>query len=202
MAQDAVARWYWQIDTLSVNSIPADYRHRMNFYYYWRPGKTADMCNGCAGTLPDTFWADANFADTGAILFPPKSYGHEYAGGCADMVGPYQSHFKASGYAGWGRVMVHESGHAVFGLTDTYCGHTGYHLDYPVTNVWQSEDECRSVIQASGGDPGQCRAICSDGSWTTNWKWDPDPDLMNDHWNGMFGQRDVGKINYIFQTWT
>jgi hypothetical protein len=34
------------------------------------------------------------------------------------------------------------------------------------------------------------------------WKWDPDPDLMHDHWNGNFGPRDVGKINYIFQTYT
>lgn len=210
VAQDAVANWYWKMDTYSVNSIPADYRHRINFYYYWRPGKTADMCGSCAGDLPDTFWTDASFADVGAILYPPRGYGKEYAGGCADKLGPTKSHFKAPGWVGWGKVMLHESGHAVFSLVDTYCGDTYYEQNDPFTNVWSSETACKNDIKSKGGDQSQCRQILADDPNTAKnpdcsksfWKWDPDPDLMHDHWNGNFGPRDVRKINYIFQTYT
>jgi hypothetical protein len=210
VAQDAIANWYWEMDTFSANSIPADYRHRMNFYYYWRPGKPADMCGSCAGDLPDTFWTDAYFADVGAILYPPKGYGKEYAGGCADMLGPSKSHFKAPGYVSWGKVILHESGHAVFALVDTYCGDTHYEQNDPFTNVWSSETACKNDLKSKGGDQTKCRQILYDDPGTVKnpdctkdfWKWDPDPDLMNDHFGGNFGPRDVAKINYIFQTWT
>jgi len=210
VAQDAVANWYWKMDAFSMKSIPADYRHRINFYYYWQPGKTANMCGSCAGDLPDTFWTDASFADVGAILYPPRGYGKEYSGGCADQLGPTKSHFKAPGWVGWGKVVLHESGHAVFSLVDTYCGDTYYGQNDPFTNVWSSETACKNEMQSKGGDPATCRQILADDPNTAKnpdcskdfWKWDPDPDLMNDHWSGNFGPRDVGKINYIFQTYT
>jgi hypothetical protein len=210
VAQDAVANWYWKMDTYSANAIPADYRHRINFYYYWRPGKTADMCGSCAGDLPDTFWTDASFADVGAILYPQRGYGKEYAGGCADKLGPDKSHFKAPGWVGYGKVILHESGHAVFSLVDTYCGDTHYEQNDPFTNVWSSETACKNELKSKGGDQTKCRQILADDPNTAKnpdcsrnfWKWDPDPDLMNDHWNGNFGPRDGGKINYIFMTYT
>ncbi len=210
VAQDAVVNWYWQIHALSNQSLPADYRQRINFYYYWRSGKTADMCGSCAGDLPDTFWTDASLADVGAILYPPRGYGNEYAGGCADQLGPEKSHFKAPGWVNWGKVILHESGHAVFGIADTYCGNTYYTQNDPFANVWSSEAACINDLKSKGGDTSRCRQIVwEDPATAANpdctksyWKWDPDPDLMNDHFAGFFGTRSVGKINHIFLTYT
>jgi hypothetical protein len=207
VAQDVVANWYWKLDTLSAGSIPDDYRTRFNFYYYWRPGSPADAMASCAGDLPATFWTDAPFTDVAAILYPPKwEGGYTYAGGCANMLGPYKSTFKAPGYVSHGAVVIHESGHAVFGVADTYCGDTCYAQNEPFANIWTSESACRNEIKSKGGNPDSCRQIVYDDPATTKnpdcsknfWKWDPDPDMMNNHWEGTFGPRSVRRINYIF----
>jgi hypothetical protein len=207
VAQDAVANWYWKLEGLSTGSIPVDYRNRFNFYYYWNPADPADAFGSCAGNLPSNFWTDASFADVGAILYPPYwENGKSYAGGCADKLGPWKSHFKAAGYTAHGAVVIHESGHAVFGIVDTYCGDTHYEQNDPFANVWSSETACRDDVKSKGGNPDSCRQILADDPNTYKnpdcsksfWKWDPDPDMMNTHWTGSFGPRGVRHMNYVF----
>jgi hypothetical protein len=211
IAQNQVLNGYWKLDSLSVNPIPSDYRQRFNFYYYWRPGKTGDAFSSCAGDLPDTFWTDAYFADVGGILYPPNwAGGSTTLGGCA-FLGPAKSHYKACGLVGQEVIPVHEAGHAVFSVIDTYCGDTHYEQNNPLTNVWDSEAACISEIQSTGGDTSRCRQILWDDPATNLypdcgkpfWKWDPDPDIMNDpQGGGKFGPRGVAKINHIFSVWT
>lgn len=216
VATDAVTNWYWKLDTLSSLPIPADFRDRFNFYYYWDPYSAGDAMASCAGSLPSGFWTNAPFADVGAILYPPtwekSSDGnyYSYAGGCADKLGPFKSHFKAPGYGNHGAVVIHESGHAVFGLGDTYCGDTWYGYIDPKANHWPYKNWCEIDVKNAGLDPSKCRQIIYDDPATTTnpdcskdfWKWDPDPDLMNDHWIGKFGPRGVERINYIFNEYT
>jgi hypothetical protein len=214
IALNQILNGYWKLDTLSTNVIPADYRHRFNFYYYWRPGYTGDAWPSlaCAGNLPSTFWTDAYFADVGAILYPENfAGGYTTLNGCADMLGPTKSHYKACGLAGYETVPVHEAGHAVFAVVDTYCGNTHYEQNEPSTNVWSSETACINDIKSKSGDTSKCRQILWDDPATSInpdctkafWKWDPDPDMMNDpQGGGKFGPRGVAKINYILQTWT
>jgi hypothetical protein len=213
IAQNQIINGYWKLDALSTNALPADYRHRMNFYYYWRPGYTGDAWSAnCAGDLPSTFWTDAYFADVGAILYPENfKGGWTTLAGCADMLGPTKSHYKACGLAGYETIPVHEAGHAVFGTVDTYCGDTSYSQNDPFANVWSSQTACINDLKSKGGDTSKCRQIIWDDPATAAnpdctksfWRWDPDPDMMREPDNGgKFGPRSVAKINTIFQTWT
>jgi hypothetical protein len=216
VATDAVTKWYWNLDTLSSQPIPADYRDRFNFYYYWDPYSTANAMSTCAGDLPSGFWTNAPFADVGGILYPPTweqasdGFWYSYSGGCADKLGPSKSHFKAPGYVDHGAVVIHESGHAVFGLGDTYCGNTWYGYIDPLANHWPYKNWCEIDVKNAGLDPATCRQIIYDDPKTAInpdcskdfWKWDPDPDLMNDHFTGKFGPRGTGRINFIFGEYT
>jgi hypothetical protein len=212
IARNQVINGYWKLDVLSTNAIPSDYRHRFNFYYYWRPGKTGDAWSTCAGDLPDTFWTDAYFADVGAILYPANfAGGTSTLAGCADILGPTKSHYKACGLAGYETIPVHEAGHAVFGTVDTYCGDTYYEENDPFANVWDSEASCQNDLKSKGGDTSRCRQITWDDPGTavspdcskSFWRHDPDPDMMRQpDSGGLFGPRSVGKINHIFGTWT
>jgi hypothetical protein len=214
IAQNQILNGYWKLDALSTNALPADYRQRINFYYYWRPGYTGDAwSSACAGDLPSTFWTDAYFADVGAIMYPANFAGGKGTtlAGCADILGPSKSHYKACGLAGQETIPVHEAGHAVFGIVDTYCGDTYYGQNDPFANVWSSQTACINDLKSKGGDTSKCRQILWDDPATTAnpdctksfWRWDPDPDLMREPQNGgKFGPRGVAKINHIFQTWT
>jgi hypothetical protein len=208
LVQEAVLNYYWNLQASSSNTLRPDYRERMNFYYYWRPGKTAETCGSCAGTLPDTFWTDAYFADVAGILYPPTTPGYPGCHGCASMLGPAKSQFAAPGYDRSGRITVHETGHAVFALVDTYCGDTYYTQNNPHPNVWASHQDCFISMLLTNRNPTQCRQILYDNPNTAKnpdcsrefWKWDPDPDLMRTL-DGQFHLMSVNKINYIFDTY-
>jgi hypothetical protein len=214
IARNQILNGYWKLDALSANALPSDYRNRFNFYYYWRPGYTGDAwSSACAGDLPSTFWTDAYFADVGAIMYPANFAGGKGTtlAGCADMLGPSKSHYKACGLAGYETIPVHEAGHAVFGIVDTYCGDTSYSQNDPFANVWSSQTACINDLKSKGGDTSKCRQILWDDTATSAnpdctksfWRWDPDPDMMREPDNGgKFGPRSVAKINTIFQKWT
>ena len=52
-------------------------------------------------------------------------------------------------------IFLHESGHVVFGLIDTYCGDTYYVENSPFPNVWDSENSCKdSARRLEGWDSG------------------------------------------------
>ncbi len=139
---------FLSLDTLTTGSqgLPKDFRERFNFYYYWDPVSFADAFDGCAGSLPQKFWNDAPFTDVAIILYP--SYEGFYSGspcepnGCANGLGPGSgSWLKAP--ADSPMIFLHESGHVVFGLIDTYCGDTYYVENSPFPNVWDSENSCK-----------------------------------------------------------
>lgn len=216
VATDAVTNWYWKLDTLSSEPLLPDYRERFNFYYYWDPLDTGDAMGSCSGVTPKNFWTNAPFTDVAAILYPPTwekasdGFYYSYAGGCANKLGPVKSTFKAPGYVSHGAVVVHESGHAVFGLGDTYCGNTYYGYIDPKANVWPLKGWCETDAKNQGLSISNCRQISYDDPTTTTnpdcskdfWKWDPDPDMMNQHFQGKFGPRGVGRINFIFNEYT
>jgi hypothetical protein len=210
---DKVNSIFLTLDTLTSGSVglPKDFRERFNFYYYWDNEDFADAFNGCAGTLPDEFWNEAPFTDVAIILYP--SYEGSYSGtpcepnGCANGLGPGSgSWLKAP--ADSPMIFLHESGHVVFGLIDTYCGDTYYIENSPFPNVWSSEYSCKKNAEKEGWDSASCRQILK----TTNirsknscvktfWRVDPDPDIMGSGaYSGRFGNASTSHIRYIFDT--
>lgn len=188
--------------------LPGDISTRFNFYYYWDPDDPADAFNGCAGSLPDLFWDYAPFTDTAIILYPDYRGYYTGAGceppGCANGLGP-GSHVWIKAPATTGPILLHESGHGIFGLIDTYCGDTYYEENKPFPNVWESERSCTAQARESGWDQKGCRQIGQPGTGTGTlscqkpfWRWDPEPDIMGTGaYKGTFGNASTARIRHI-----
>jgi hypothetical protein len=194
--------------TLNQSCLPEDALNRFNFYYYSDPGDYADAFSGCAGTLPEDFWEEAPFTDVAIILYP--TYTGVYSGppcepnGCSSSMGPgINSWFKAP--ADSGSVFMHEAGHAVFGLIDTYCGETYYAENDPNPNVWSSQSGCVMAAMKNNWDPLQCRKIVRPANKGTTaacqkdfWRYDPEPDIMgNSILSGKFGNASTLHVHYM-----
>ncbi len=204
---------FLNLDTRTSASVdlPKDFRERFNFYYYWDTGSYADAFDGCAGTLPIEFWNDAPFTDVAIILYP--TYEGFYTGspcepnGCANGLGPGSgSWLKAP--ADSPMIFLHESGHVVFGLIDTYCGDTYYVENSPFPNIWGSEYSCKKNAEQENWDPSSCRQILKPASSRSKdpcvknfWRVDPDPDIMGSGaYSGRFGNASTSHIRLIFDT--
>jgi len=200
--KELIHKWYLKLDTLVSEPIPGDFKERFNFYYYWDSDNFGDAFVGCNGELPENFWSVAPFADVAGILYPPFYVdGSTSAAGCSG-VGP-RSHFKAPGFHGY--VTIHESGHAIFGLMDEYCGETAYGQNDPYPNAWSSESNCRDDVSDEDWNPDDCRQIMWDDPDTPEadcskdyWRWNPDPEIMECAC-GTFGPVCVRRINYVLE---
>ncbi len=94
--------------------------------------------------------------------------------------------FTAEGYTT--QAFIHESGHAIFGLSDEYEGDTSYHLASPFPNIWPDllpspstgKLSCETDVASYGGDVTQCNEFCNDPSdcgfgW---WRYSTDTVVM------------------------
>jgi hypothetical protein len=202
-----------RLDTLTSAQVglPSDYADRFNFYYYWDPEDQADAFDGCAGKLPEQFRKNAPATDVAIILYP--SYLGRYSGSpcepnaCANGLGPGSgSQLKAP--VDSSMIFLHESGHVVFGLIDTYCGPTYYRENTPSPNVWSTLDACMTSAAQEHWDTSECRQITKPATSRTPvacvknfWKLDPDPDIMGSGaYSGRFGNASTLHIRYMLDT--
>ena len=202
-----------RLDTLTSAQVglPSDYADRFNFYYYWDPEDKADAFDGCAGKLPEQFRKNAPATDVAIILYP--SYLGMYSGSpcepnaCANGLGPGSgSQLKAP--ADSTMIFLHESGHVVFGLIDTYCGPTYYRENSPSPNVWSTLDACMTSAAQEHWSTSECRQITKPATSRTPeacvknfWKLDPDPDIMGSGaYTGRFGNASTLHIRYMLDT--
>jgi hypothetical protein len=190
--------------TSLADPLPQDYRDHFNFYYYYDPSAPADAFSGCSGTIPKQYWDQVTFSDVTVILYP--SYQGRYSDtacqptGCTQDTGSGHTVMKVP--ADQPALVKHETGHAAFGLIDTYCGDTYYYQNEPYPNVWESRESCRADAQQHNRDPGMCRQIqkssASSRSCVRNyWQWDPAPDIMATGYSGTFGSAATQRINYV-----
>jgi hypothetical protein len=208
-----ISTLFFRLDTLTSAEVglPADYYSRFNFYYYWDPDNFADAFDGCAGKLPDQFRKNAPATDVAIILYP--SYLGFYSStscepnACANGLGPGSgSWLKAP--ADSSMIFLHESGHVVFGLIDTYCGETYYKENTPSPNVWSTQDACMTTARQERWNTSGCRQITKPAGSRTKeicvknfWKWDPDPDIMGSGaYSGRFGNASTLHIRYMLDT--
>ena len=61
-------------------------------------------------------------------------------------------------------LLVHESGHFLFGLSDEYVG-GGYDATMPCNNVYQSQQACQSAAPGVGATAAQCAQIGTTAFW-------------------------------------
>jgi hypothetical protein len=186
--------------TDKTEPIPADYRDRFNIYYYYDPTRFADAFDGCAGTVPEKFWKTVPFADVVVILYP-SYYGLDTGTPCEPngCVNPGTGRSWMKTPADQNVLFLHETGHAIFGLVDTYCGDTEYWQNDPYPNVWSSQENCEKDAINNSWDPSSCRQIQGTSPTCTKqfWRWDPDPDIMHNGYSGTFGKASTSRITYI-----
>ena len=246
-AHTLVRDWYLKLDTLTVAAIPDDYKERFNFYYDTSFGRE-DICAGelpgegdyiawvatctisctlvplgfgciCWDFEPDHFWRYASFADVGAIIVDGPASGED-AVGCAYPLGPPSGtghHFIASGP----EIVMHENGHALFGLIDEYDSEeagndTWYDLEWQYmfpdepSNVWRNDwgtegiPRCEDFAGDYGLDSSGCTVFTTPGYHLPGYvRLDPDPDYMNDQSaaGALFQGADTVVINDVFATW-
>lgn len=60
--------------------------------------------------------------------------------------------------------IIHESGHAIFGLADEYCCGSFYNTSNPFPNIWPSKEDCERDISAYGYIENMCDQFC-DKTW-------------------------------------
>ena len=187
--------------TDKTEPIPADYRDRFNIYYYYDPSEFADAFSGCAGTVPEKFWKTVPSADLVIILYPTY-YSRDTGAPCEPngCVNPGTGRSWMKIAADQKVLFMHESGHAVFGLIDSYCGGTIYWQNEPDANVWSSQKSCVEDVINNSWDSSACRQIEQNdpnACITQFWRWDPDPDIMHDGYSGTFGKASTRRITYI-----
>ncbi|MFA6332151.1 MAG: PEGA domain-containing protein [Methanoregula sp.] len=190
--------------TDKTDPIPGDYRDRFNIYYYYDSTLFADAFDGSAGTVPESLWEKASFADIVIILYPTY-YTPDTGAPCEPNGGvhPGTGRIWMKTPADQNVLFLHESGHAIFGLIDTYCGSTEYWQNDPDPNVWSSEAGCVKDATAHSWDPSACRKIqqVNPASCTKQfWRWDPDPDIMREGYSGTFGKASTQRITSILNT--
>ncbi len=119
----------------------ANNKCKFNFYYHPEDGNYVEVCS--KWDLPASFWKDCSFADTAAIIFK----GGDRA--CSSTV------FSAP--RGSPKVVVHETGHNIFGMADEYCCDGGYWQPSPgQPNIYTSKAACQSM----SSNPSACDNFC------------------------------------------
>jgi len=199
-----ISRTYLNLGAVTDPSepLPEGYREKFNFYYYFDPSAPGDAFDGCSGSVPASYWNDVTFADVTVLLYP--AYHGSYNNASCQPVGCFQSSGTGRGVmkipADRTTLFFHETGHALFGLVDTYCGDTWYYENDPYPNLWSSLASCQSGASANGRDPALCRPIKENSTvscYGEYWRWDPDPDIMAEAYDGQFGSAATRRIDHV-----
>ena len=135
------------------------------------PAPTAadPTATNCVLTAPANFASDYSWRNAGAILHSDTF--RDCASG-----GVFSTEPTSLG------TVLHETGHAAFGLADEYCCDGGYFENSPFPDLWDTLAECQSDAPALGRTAADCRTItdprpATPKNWFTS---EPTPnDLMN-----------------------
>lgn len=132
---DIIFDGYFGNDAYDENSC------KFNFWYYPKEGDYREVCE--AWDLPAGYDTDCAFADSAVIVFT----GSDRA--CSGPI--FSTPDDSPG------VVVHETGHKIFGMKDEYCCDGGYgQPSDPYPNIFTSEAQC----QAKSANPSDCYNFC------------------------------------------
>ncbi|MCX9084296.1 MAG: hypothetical protein OIN87_05780 [Candidatus Methanoperedens sp.] len=183
---NSIKNGYYASDPIFKN------RNKFNFYYFKNTVNVGTKTiPGVSGTLCDwsapSGWGGVTFADSGAII-------HRFD--CRDSAGGGLFSSEWNSY----RTLVHESGHAIFGIADEYCCDSYYFEPSPNPNIWNTLAKCKNAATANGWNPNDCVKL-TDGTSSINWwKSDPEPDIMKTGGGTVwaFNRADMRNLNWLF----
>jgi len=182
-AVDMIVNGYW------ANSVFSKYANRLNFYYDMSQSYETNHFEGyicyelVAGQNGIQFNGNTAFTDVGVIVmkdYKATNECHESDFGLADGRDNANNIFTSSStvaamvhHPSDYSTLIHESGHATFGLREEYYYRGAEREDFHKhSNVFNSQDNCTKWSKT----PDKCSAI---GGVNNFWKSDPDTDAMS-----------------------
>jgi len=127
------------------NTVLAPRPSAFNFYVHNGQGDYEEVCDHW--TLPSGFSSDCPFADNNVIVHLDNE--RDCASG-----NTFSTEFDGN------RTVVHESGHAVFGMKDEYCCDGGYSELGRLPNIFESQANCQAYATSIGSAPANCFEFC------------------------------------------
>ncbi len=162
---------------------------KINFYYIQEEG----FIDWPYWSLepPNNFFTECSFYDA-AVMLHTDSH-RDFASG----------KIFSSEYYNYGTIM-HEFGHALFGLADEYGNDSYYFVPEPYPNIYSNETFCRDDATNEGWNPNDCDNFCPANAGNCGngwWRSDPLPDIMEDDGDNIvppFQRADVRNIYWTF----
>ena len=169
------------------------YQDKFNFWLAQDFGVARGFGNGnpCVSE-PENWGSTYSFSEAGGVL---------HTDSLRDCAYPSKRIFSAESFNP--NVLMHEAGHAAFGLADEYCCDSYYFEPNPLPNLYSGLANCQSdVINLQPFDlrlgvPERGSAACrSLGAGSSSFKSDPDDDLMNN--NGRIQAGELRRMEWVF----
>lgn len=142
---------YFKYDEFKV------WRGNLNFYYSGRQGNYEEMCSF---TDPPNMAELTAVGDSIAIL-------HQ-----SDLR-DCKSGDRFSSEINYDKTLVHETGHALFGLKDEYCCDSSYSQQACEPNLYSSLANCQNDAGGVGYPQGDCTKLTKNGNSVNFWRIDP-----------------------------
>lgn len=174
------------IDTHAASTQDFFLRNHDKFNFWIAPttGQSQDSDGDCSPEADEIPFADAQ-----ALL---------HSAGFRDCALPSQHLFTSEPTSA--ATVLHETGHAAFGLADEYCCDGGYFQSDTDPNVYEEPEDCTADAPSLGRTASACREFDE----VVDWWFDPDwsvseptvDDLMNDR--GQPQAADTRRMNALF----
>ena len=147
-----VTHVYLNSSKYAANFDSTNFQKKFNIYYYWDPNSFGNVeTHNEIDFLPKNFWQNTDgIPDVVGIIVPG---GDQVGSGYSKQLG-FSETQKSIFFVGQLTdkdnnyyEVTHESGHSVFGLSDTYCGGATHYSDRgPYSNIWKSKEDCKKNI--------------------------------------------------------
>jgi hypothetical protein len=135
-----------------------NYRGLYNFYYSGFQGNYEELC---VFTDPTNMANLTAIGDTIAILHQTD-------------LRDCRSGNKMSSEIDYDKTLIHESGHALFGLQDEYCCDSNYAEQACVANIWNSLAGCEADATDISHPASNCTQLCDSATCINFWYIDPE----------------------------
>jgi hypothetical protein len=131
-----------------------------NMYNYWYSSKFGNYKGGCSFSDPPNMVKLRAVGNAIAVLHVTDQRDCSSGG-------------RFSSEIDYDKTLVHESGHALFGLQDEYCCDSSYREQPEVPNIWTSLQRCQADASNLSYPPNFCTQICKGGRCISFWRIDP-----------------------------
>lgn len=176
------------------------HQDELNLWIALDTGLAGDATTLTLHEPPEGWVTEYGFADAGAIVHAAPIW--DFAVPSWRLFSTPTNATVQAGISGWGPfTLLHESGHATFGLADEYCGQTAYFQQKVFPNIYSTQAQCLADPLAVGVT-GACQQITNTNCTKDWYRVEPGPstsdDLMTNAGHMTVNRADQRRIDFVF----